>query len=396
MRRLLEQSSSAQRAAFAAVVVAAVALGVVVALISGGSLRPGRTHRHDTRTTGRGRSRTAFQASRPGRATSSSDAADLARLVGQLVVGRYPGPVPNAAFLARVRAGQLGAVILFSDNTAAGLGATHQAIAKLQVAARQGGNPPLLIMTDQEGGDVRRLPGAPMLAPAQMNSAAEARAQGVAAGRLLRSVGINVDLAPVADVERTPNFLGPRSFGSDPALVAARACAFAQGLDSAGVAYTLKHFPGLGRATGDTDLERVIIDVPAADLRADYAAYHACGSSPDALVMVSSAIYPTLAGMAPAVMSPKIYAHELPLAVGQSGHLTISDALDTPALAGQTTPAVHAIAAGLDLALFPGNAAESATAYGQLLAAARRGTLPLGRVWAAAHAVEALKRRVAR
>jgi beta-N-acetylhexosaminidase len=320
---------------------------------------------------------------------------DLARLVGQLIVGRYAGARPDASFLRRVRAGQLGAVILFGDNTAAGLSATRRAIAELQRAAREGRNPPLLVMTDQEGGEVRRLPGPPTLAPADMDSVAVAEAQGADAGRLLRSVGINVDLAPVADVERVPgSFLGTRSFGSDQNVVAARACAFARGLASAGVLYTLKHFPGLGRATADTDAEPVTIDASAPALRGDYAAYRRCGASPDALVMVSSASYPALSGRAPAVTAPEIYSHELPLALGQAGHLTISDALDTPALAGEEEPAVRAVRAGLDLAMFPGNQQESASAYARLLAAARSGEIPDSRLRSAAYAVEALKRRL--
>jgi beta-N-acetylhexosaminidase len=286
-------------------------------------------------------------------------------------------------------------VILFGDNTAAGLEATRRAVGELQVAARQGGNPPLLIMTDQEGAAVRRLPGPPELAPADMSSTAVARAQGAAAGRLLRSVGVNVDLAPVADVERASgSFLGTRSFGPNPAVVAARACAFARGLESAGVAYTLKHFPGLGLAEASTDVQRVSILAPAAALRTDYAAYRACGSSPDAMIMISSATYPSLTRSAPAVTSPEIYSHELPIALGQAGHLTISDALDTPALAGQRTPALRAIGAGLDLALLSGSERESGLAYGQLLAAARGGALPESRLRSAVHAVEGLKRRL--
>ena len=325
---------------------------------------------------------------------SGHASSDLPKLVGQLIVGRYSGAQPSAAFLASVRAGRLGAVILFADNTADGPAATRQAIAKLQAAARAGGNPPLLIMTDQEGGEVRRLAGPPQLAPADMDSTAVAKAQGVAAGNLLRSAGIDVDLAPVADVERVPNFLGSRSFGSDPDVVAKRACAFARGLQAAGVAYTLKHFPGLGRAAGNTDLQKVTIAAPAAQLRDDYAAYRACGNSPDALIMVSSAVYPSLSGSAPAVTSRRVYGHELPLALSQPNHLTISDALDTPALAGDPKPALHAIDAGLDLALLPGNEHESAHAYAQLLRAARRGTLPQSRLRSAAYAVEALKRRL--
>ncbi len=329
------------------------------------------------------------------RTTGTGPRVDLARLVGQVVVGHYAGPRPSAAFLARVRAGELGSVILFGDNTAAGLATARRAITELQAAARRGGNPPLLVMTDQEGGEVRRFPGPPELAPAAMSSAAVAHAQGVAAGRLLRSVGVNVDLAPVADVERAPNsFLGTRSFGSDPTSVAGRACAFARGLSSTGVAYTLKHFPGLGRADASTDSQQVTIPAPAAELRTDYAAYRACGSSPDAMVMISSASYPSLTGSAPAVVSPEIYTHELPIALGQPGQLTISDALDTPALARQKAPALRAIDAGLDLALFPGSEQESATAYRQLLSDARHGSLPQSRLRSAVFAVEALKHRL--
>jgi beta-N-acetylhexosaminidase len=378
------------------VLVAAAALGVAVALLTEGSSRSDKDLQAGRSYT-RARSPSPVRRSRRSDVTSGSTRVELARLVGQLVVGRYTGPRLSAAFLARVRAGHLGAVILFSDNTAAGPAATRGAIAELQAAARDGGNPPLLVMTDQEGGEVRRLPGPPQLAPAQMDSASVARAQGAAAGRLLRSVGIDVDLAPVADVERVPgSFLGSRSFGLNPAVVAARACAFASGLRSAGVAYTLKHFPGLGRASASTDTEPVTIGAPAADLRADYAAYRSCGSSPDALVMVSSAVYPRLSGSTPAVMSRRVYAHELPLALGQAGHLTISDALDTPAFAGHKAPALRAIDAGLDLALFPGGGQESAAAYAGLLAAARRGSLPESRLRSAVQAVESLKRRLAR
>lgn len=375
-------------------VVAAIAVGIAIALVTTGSSKSPKTAHRGARTVARATTSRASSKAATKPSGGAATSADLPRLVGQLIVGTYAGSQPDPEFLNRVKAGQLGGVIMFGNNIAAGLVATRRAIAALQTAARQGGNPPLLIMTDQEGGEVRRLPGAPSLSAAQMTSASVARSQGAAAGRLMRSVGVNVDLAPVADVEPSPNFLGPRSFGGDAATVAARACAFARGLQSAGVAYTLKHFPGLGLATGDTDLERVTIDDPAAELRADYAAYRLCGSSDDALVMVSSAVYPTLSGSAPAVMSPEIYARELPSAIGQPGHLTISDALDTPAFAGERAPALHAIDAGLDLALYANAEAQSAYAYTRLLSDARRGAIPLSRLEAAVRVVESLKARL--
>ncbi len=318
----------------------------------------------------------------------------LARLVGQTIVGRFSGPAPPPSFLARVRAGQVGGVILFSENLAGGPGGARQTVAALQQAARQGGNPSLLVMTDQEGGEVKRLAWAPpTLAPAAMPDARAARAQGVAAGRALRAVGVNVDLAPVADVERVADsFLGTRSFGSSPAHVARLACAFAAGLRSAGVASTLKHFPGLGRALTSTDVQPTTIEASAAELRADYGAYRRCGGGPLRLVMVASAAYPSLTGsLVPAVLAPETYRHELPLAVGGPAPVTISDDLQAPAVLDQPDAAKRALDAGLDLLLYATSPEGSALAYRQLLAAASADPPTRTRLRAANEAVATLK-----
>ena len=320
---------------------------------------------------------------------------DPGRMLGQMIVARFQGAQPSATFLTRIRKGQVGGVILFADNLAGGLGDARRLTGRLQQAAARGRNPPLLIMTDQEGGEVRRLPGPPSLAPAAMTSDQEARAQGEAAGRLLRSAGIDVDLAPVADVEPSPNFLGSRSFGGSPAVVAGRACAFAAGLSSAQVAYALKHFPGLGLAGGNTDLGSVSVEAPADQLRAGYGAYQACGSGPLGLVMVSSAAYPTLSGPLPAVMSPEIYRHELRLALPHGMPVTISDDLQSPAIEAHPAPARHAIQAGIDLLMYAQTEQASAAAYATLLSELRLGVVSEARVAAAARVIRALKERLA-
>jgi beta-N-acetylhexosaminidase len=314
-------------------------------------------------------------------------------MIGQMIIARFQGPRPSASFLARIRAGEIGGVVLFADNVAGGLGATKALTGELQRAAREGGQPPLLIMTDQEGGGVKRLPGPPTLAPAAMGSTPIAYAQGRATGRLLRSVGINVDLAPVADVERVAgSFLGSRSFGSTPATVAGRACAFAKGLASEHVAFTLKHFPGLGRAGGNTDLGSVTIHAAASSLRADYQPYQACGANPLALVMVSSASYPALSGLLPAVLSPAIYHRELRLATNGAQNVTISDDLQAGAIANQIAPARHAISAGLDMAMYAQTEQASASAFATLLREAKSGALSTGRIKAADQTIALLKR----
>ena len=318
---------------------------------------------------------------------------DLHRMLGQMIVARFSGPSPSASFLARIRAGQIGGVVLFGDNVVGGLPATHQLTERLQSAAGEGGNPPLLIMTDQEGGDIKRLPGPPTLAPSEMTSSSVAFDEGQATGRLLGQAGINVDLAPVADVERVVgSFLGTRSFGLTPSVVAQYACAFADGLASENVAYTLKHFPGLGLATTTTDLAAISIDAPRSDLRSDYQAYRTCGAGPLALVMISSAIYPSLSGPLPAVMSPAIYLRELPIATGAPSSLTISDDLQTPAIANQFSAAREAINASLDLLMYAETEQASADAYSTLLAEARAGLVSDSRIRAANQEIATLKR----
>jgi beta-N-acetylhexosaminidase len=335
---------------------------------------------------------------RPTKTSAARDPApSAARALGQLIVGRFQGSSPPAAFLARVRAGEVGGVIIFSDNATGSPAEVRSTVTQLQKSAASGSNPPLLIMVDQEGGEVKRFPWAPPdRAPREMDSVAVAHVEGMRTGQALRGVGVNVDLAPVADVERAPgSFLGSRSFGSSPAVTGERACAFAIGLEQAGIGFTLKHFPGLGRATRSTDLGPVTIAASGEAIRDDYAAYGDCGSARSALVMVSSAAYPSLAeDTTPAVLSREIYERELPAAAGTQP-VTISDDLEAGALAGQPAPAHRALAAGLDLLLYAQSEEGSADAFRTLLGELRSGTLPRASIERADRAVSALKSLVA-
>lgn len=333
---------------------------------------------------------------KPAKPPARPSRAEAERSLGELVVARYSGTKPSRRLLGRVRAGQVGGVVLFSENTAAGLAATREAIAELQREARVAGDYPLLVMTDQEGGEVKRIASIPpTVAPAETGSDAAARREGASTGEALRSIGFNVDLAPVADVEHDPDsFLGTRAYGSDPALVAERACAFAEGLAQAGLAYTLKHFPGLGDAAESTDEQPVSIAVTGASLRRDYAAYRRCGHGPRALAMISSAGYPALTGSStPAVASPEIYRRELPDAGVNA--VTISDDLDSPAIVRLRGAARQALDAGLDLLLYAQSEASSAGAYKALRGEVRTGTLDARTVMRAVGAVQRLKTTLA-
>ena len=324
--------------------------------------------------------------------TAQATAASLDRDAGQLIVSGYAGATPSRSMLRSVRAGRIGSVILFGANTRRGIAATRRSVHELQAAAKAGGNPRLLVMTDQEGGEVNRLPGAPTFAASQMSDPSVALSQGRAAARVLRSAGVDVDLAPVADVVRTDGFIAAehRSFSSHPRTVAAAACAFARGLTEGGVAYTLKHFPGLGDARQSTDDQPVSVDESRADLSADQAAYRRCGRSAGALVMLSSASYPHLTGRTPAVLSPFIYHHVLP-GDGVTA-VTISDAFTTPAVLAQPNAGRRAVAAGLDMLLYSEGEATAERGDAGLRRALSTGRLSAARVRAAAARVLALKR----
>jgi beta-N-acetylhexosaminidase len=332
--------------------------------------------------------------------TTTSDGSgprlSLARQVGQLIIATYQGQSPPASLLTAIQLGHVGAAILMGDNTSGGIQSTKRATAQMQGAAQKGGNAGLLIMTDQEGGAVKRLSGSPQYAAIDMANPTTAYAQGRATGELLRSTGVNVDLAPVADVIRVHGFIQKegRSFGASPAVVSNAGCKFAAGLAGVGVAYTLKHFPGLGDAVWTTDTRAVSVTESASDIYQDDAAYRHCGHGPLALVMISSASYPHLTGSTPAVLDPKIYSHVLPL--NGVTALPISDDFESGAIRAVSIqgPAKTAINAGLDMVMYADHESVALSAHTTLLADANDGALSRNRVLAASSRVLRLKQQL--
>ena len=168
-------------------------------------------------------------------ATTSATSPTLAHLVGQKLVIRMDGTTPSASLLGRVRRGEVGGIVLFGFNITT-KSALVSAISKLQAAAAAGGQPPLFIMVDQEGGTVRRIPWAgPTLSARQMgvdNSVDLVTQQGSSSAAALHASSINVNLAPVADVaDSTASFMyqQARTFGFSDTLVGRLALAFANG-----------------------------------------------------------------------------------------------------------------------------------------------------------------------
>jgi beta-N-acetylhexosaminidase len=267
------------------------------------------------------------------------------QLAGQRVIYSYNGYAAPAGLLNLIRHGDVGGVIFFSFNISSPA-QLRSVIGQLVTANSASSNParqyPLLLMTDQEGGLVRRLPWAgPSQSEAQIGASADPAAAAATAGSQasagLRGVGMNVNLAPVLDVYRQAgDFDGQfqRSYSMNPAIVAAAGAAFVRAQQGGHVAATVKHFPGLGAATTtqDTDNEAVTINLPLSTLRAvDEYPYQAAVRAGAKLTMVSWARYPALDPRLPAALSPTIVQGELEGRLGFGG-VTITDALGAGAL----------------------------------------------------------------
>ncbi|MBP0461142.1 glycoside hydrolase family 3 N-terminal domain-containing protein [Streptomyces montanisoli] len=282
---------------------------------------------------------------------------------GQRVIYSYPGLTPPGSLLSAISGGEVAGVIFFGENIA-DEGQIASVIGQLNAANdRSPVKAPLLLMTDQEGGKVRRLPGAPTLSEKQVGEASDPEAAatdaGTGAGRNLAGVGMNVNLSPVLDVFREPGDFADRfqrSYSSDPAEVATLGGAFVRAQQKTGVAATAKHFPGLGAAATDenTDLGPVTLHQSLSELRSvDEAPYTAAFDAHVRLVMLSWAVYPALDADNPAGLSSKIIQRELRGRLGFRG-VTVTDALEAKAISSSYTTAQRAALAaqaGMDLLL---------------------------------------------
>jgi beta-N-acetylhexosaminidase len=323
----------------------------------------------------------------------------LAQLVGQKLVIRMEGTTPSASLLGRIRRGEVGGVILFGDNivNATQLKALTSA---LHNAAKAGGQPRLLVMTDQEGGLVRRITwAAPTMSARTMASGGPTytRSKGKLAGAALRSLGVDVDLAPVGDVPSSTSsfmWLAQRTFGFTTSSVTTNANAFALGLRDGGELATMKHFPGIGRATQNTD--NFVVSIPAglgALESADLVPYTTAIANGIPIIMLSNADYPILDPLKGAGWSYAIVHDLLRAQMGFRG-VTITDSLTAAAHTrgiGPSTLAIQAAAAGTDFILVDSLESATATVYSKLLSAAKSGSIPLSRLQASYRRIAALK-----
>lgn len=325
--------------------------------------------------------------------------------VGQLFLVSIPGTGLDAASLAFLTEAKIGNVILFGNNCENG--AQISALTdSIQRAVTEATGAPALIAVDQEGGEVTRVtdgatvyPGAMAFAasggePTALDPVPEANAlriEGEFVGEELRALGINCNLAPVADVNTNPlnPVIGVRSYGDDPERVAGAAAAYALGLQSRGVLAVAKHYPGHGDTSVDSHYglpvsQKSLDELAAAEL----VPFLTAGKAGVAGVMAAHILYPRIdPDGRPATLSKAVLTGMLREGEGLSNGfegLIFTDSMRMGAVTSQYgigNACVLAVNAGADI-LTTGTGGDGAAglqvqraAYNEVLAAVKNGTI---------------------
>ena len=319
----------------------------------------------------------------------------------RLVVGTLmPGFVGTtvAPWVIREYAGGLAAVCLYGANVA-----DPQQLSRLCGDLRAAA-PDLLVSVDEEGGDVTRLhyptgsnePGNAVLG--RLDDTALTRESAAVIARELTALGINLDLAPVVDVNSAPDnpVIGVRSFGADTDLVARHTAAAVEGLQSQGVAACAKHFPGHGDTVTDSHLALPRVDAPAEVLEVrELEPFRAAVAAGVACVMTSHVVVTAIDPERPSTFSPTMLGDVLRGRLGFDG-VIVSDALDMAGASAETgipEAAVRALEAGCDLLCTGSETTEEdyLAVVETVVAAVESGRLERARVADAAARVERLR-----
>ena len=240
-----------------------------------------------------------------------------AQRVGQLFLVGVSGDVAGPATAAALQQYHFGSLLL--NPTSEGVAALAGATARMQAlgTAADGGER-LFIAANQEGGEVQHLtgPGFSVMPSALTQGtwpAATLRAEAAVWGRELRAAGVNFDLAPVMDVvpaataaSNAPIGALDREFGSTPGGNGAHGAAFIAGMASAGVTTAAKHFPGLGRVTGNTDFTANVVDDVTTPGDPSLGSFRAAVGAGVPFVMVALATYTRIDASRLAVFSPTV------------------------------------------------------------------------------------------
>lgn len=279
---------------------------------------------------------------------------DGADRVGQLFMLAKDSRTPvDAAYLDLLTQTRPGSILLLGESHA-GVGAMAELTGAVRDAAPTPEGVGLLVAADQEGGHVQRLQGPGFdripsaVEQARMDDAAlrEAAARW---GTQLKAAGVDATLAPVADVV-PPEWVGVnepagrlfRHYGPDAQQAQPKLAAFVQGMDEAGVATSLKHFPGLGRVVGNTDFSGSVVDAETGPGHPDLQAFRGEAGQVADMVMISTAVYDRIDPGVPAAFSEVVIDELLRGELGFDG-VVIADDLGVAAQVAHVPPGERAV-----------------------------------------------------
>jgi beta-N-acetylhexosaminidase len=328
--------------------------------------------------------------------------------IGQKLLLAFKGKEPSPEIIAALKNYKPGGLTLFRSLNIDHPAQVRQLANSLQRLARDLGLPPLLIGTDQEGGQLMAIGEGTTPLPGNMalgatGSTELARKAGAVLGQELAAMGVNVDYAPSCDVNINPHnpVIGTRSFGESPDAVARLAVAMIEGIQSQGVAATAKHFPGHGDTASDPhyglpsilhSLERLQqVELPP---------FRSAISAGAKLVMSAHLALPALDGpdAPPATLSRNILHGLLREELGFNG-VTVTDAMDMKAIRQGDAlgeDAVRAAAAGADLLLLTSNPDDQRCVHKSLSQAIQRGQLDHEATFKSVERILSLKQWLAR
>lgn len=336
-------------------------------------------------------------------ASSTPAAWDLDADIGSVLVISTRGGEIGPVMASLLREGKVGGVLLFGSN----FGSTPEGLRSWSdrltwVASQWCLEHPILLMTDEEGGAVTQVLGSfapPSQLVAGSGGADHVRAVERTSAIGLRSAGLGLDLAPVADVRTNARdaVIGDRSFGSNPAVVAPLVASAVQGLHEGGVGATLKHFPGLGGAPGDPHI--AIPTDPESEARwvsVQMPAFQA-GIAAGADAVMTTAVYvPGLGGGSTPAMFSSAVVGRLRTQLNFGG-VIMSDSVSMGGIEARWSlpeAEVMALAAGNDLVLLGnGDTSYEADALAAVRAAVLSGRLDRTRLHESAMRVNALRDR---
>jgi beta-N-acetylhexosaminidase len=321
----------------------------------------------------------------------------LEAAAARLVIVGFPGTSLGSE-LERLLDRGAGGIILFKRN----VGSAPE-VAELVRAAKRRAARPLLATLDQEGGPVARLREGFTRVPAMralgaMHDPELARAVGRVTGVELRAVGIDLDFAPVLDIDTNPEnpVIGARSFGRDPETVAALGIAFAEGLTSAGVAPCGKHFPGHGDTQQDSHRELPHLTHDIERLRAiELVPFERAVRAGFPALMTAHVVMQALDPGVPATMSQAVVGGILRGEMGFLG-VTFTDDLDMRAIADNFSPpdvARACLLAGVDAFLCCQSVEGAHRMIDAIAEAVRSGAVPESRLAEASERVSKLAER---